>query len=331
MSNNENSNDTRPRVLLTNAIHPSLMPELARECELILAPDTRAGTLSRLVTDVDGLIVRSLLPPDIFDHAVRLRAVVRHGVGLDMIPVEAATARGIPVANLPGSNTTAVVEYCIAAMLHLRRGLAKVDARLRSDGWAAARPLADGSRELGASVCGIVGVGAIGGQLAAAAAGLGMRVVGLTRRPGNLPSGVEAADRATLFANADVVVLCCPLNDQTRGLVDAATLATMKPDAILINVSRGPVVDTTALLDALRGGRLGGAALDVHDKQPLAGNEPAFDCPNLLLTPHVAGITDTSMTGMSRGTVSTLLALLRGERPANVVNPEVFDAPSRAS
>ncbi|WP_418317956.1 NAD(P)-dependent oxidoreductase [Piscinibacter sakaiensis] len=318
--------DRRPRVLLTNAIHPALLPQLEAACEVIVAPDTNAATLKRLIADVDGLIVRSMLPPDIFDAAPRLRAVVRHGVGLDMIPVEAATARGIPVANLPGSNTTAVVEYCVAAMFHFKRRLATLDARLRSDGWAAARPLADRSSELGAAVCGIVGVGAIGARLGSVVGALGMRVLGLTRRPEAVPAGIEAADKTRLFSEADIVVLCCPLNEQTRGLVDAATLALMKPGAVLINVSRGPVVDTVALLDALRAGRLGGAALDVHDRQPLTGDEPIFDCPNLLLTPHVAGITDTSMAGMSRGSVDSLLALLRGEQPSNVVNPEVFAA-----
>jgi D-3-phosphoglycerate dehydrogenase len=269
-------------------------------------------------------VVRTQLPPDVFEHAPRLRAVVRHGVGLDMIPVEAATAKGIPVANLPGSNTQTVVEYCLAAMLHLRRGVATMDARLRSAGWAAARPFADGTSELGGSTLGIVGVGAIGGRLAAICSALGMHVLGLTRRPGTLPAGVEAVDKQQLFARSDVVVLCCPLTEQTRGLVDAATVATMKPTAILVNVARGPVIATDAVLRALREGRLGGAALDVHDRQPLAGTEPVFDAPNLLLTPHVAGISDTSMRAMSEGTIATLLALLRGERPANVVNPQVF-------
>ena len=315
----------KPRVLLTNPIHPELLPELARHCDVVVAPDASTATIARLIGDADGLIVRSQLAPVVFEAAPRLRAVVRHGVGLDMIPVAAATARGIPVANLPGSNTTAVVEYCIAALLHLRRGLATIDVRLRRDGWAAARPLADRGSELARSVCGIVGVGAVGTQLAAAAAGLGMRVVGLTRRPQALPAHVDAVSKETLFACADVVVLCCPLNVETRGLVDAATLATMKPDAILINVARGPVVDTAAVLAALREGRLGGAAFDVHERQPLGGDEAVFDCPNLLLTPHVAGITATSMLGMSRGAVDTMLALLRGERPANVVNPEAFD------
>lgn len=327
MSNPKNRGE-RPRVLLTNAIHPALQLELEQHCDVIIAPDSKAITLKQLVADVDGMIVRSMLPPDLFDHAPRLRAVVRHGVGLDMIPVEAATKCGIPVANLPGSNTTAVVEYCLASMLHLKRGLTSIDARLRRSGWAAARSLADHGSELGAATCGIVGFGMVGAKLAHVANGLGMRVLVLTRRPETLPLQIEVANKATLFAQSDIVVLCCPLNEQTRGLVDAATLALMKPTALLINVSRGPVVDTDALIEALHAGRLGGAALDVHDKQPLVGDEVIFDCPNLLLTPHVAGITDTSMAGMSRGSVTTLLALLNGERPENVVNPEVFAASS---
>ncbi len=315
---------SRPKVLLTDHIHPAVRPDLEAHCEVIVAPDAQPATLARLIADADALIVRNKLAADLFEHAPRLRAVVRHGVGLDLIPVEAATARRIPVANLPGSNTTAVVEYCIAAMLQLRRNLAALDGRLRSAGWAAARPLADGATELRGSTLGIVGVGAIGARVATIGSALGMQVLGLTRRPAGLPAGVTAADKATLFAQADVVVLSCPLSDETRGLVDAATLATMKPGAIVINVSRGPVVDTPALIAALREGRLGGAALDVHDRQPLAPTEPVFDAPNLLLTPHVAGITATSLHGMSRGAVDTTLALLRGERPANVVNPEVF-------
>ena len=315
---------SKPRVLLTNAIHPQLMPLLEQYCEVILAPDASSATIAKLAVDVQGLIVRAQLAPDVFDHAPHLRAVVRHGVGLDMIPVAAATALGIPVANLPGSNTTAVVEYCVAAMLHFRRGLGALDSRLRQGGWAAARPLADVGVELGQSVCGIVGVGAVGAQLAGVAQGLGMRVIGLTRRPEALPAHVQAVNKQALFEQADVVVLCCPLNEQTRGLVDAATVGLMKPGAILINVSRGPVIDTAAVLDALRQGRLGGAALDVHDRQPLTGQEALFDCPGLLLTPHVAGITATSLLGMSEGAVHTLLAMLRGERPTNIVNPEVF-------
>jgi D-3-phosphoglycerate dehydrogenase len=313
-----------PRVFLTNPIHPVLQAELAGRCDLVLAPDTSYATLTRLAADADALVVRAQLPPDLFDHTPRLRAVVRHGVGLDMIPVQAATARGIPVANLPGSNTQTVVEYCLAAMLHLRRGLATMDATLRTEGWATARPLADRGTELAGGTCGIVGLGAIGSRLAAVCGALGMRVLGLTRRPDSVPAGVEAVDKPALFARSDVVVLCCPLTEQTRGLVDAATVASMRSTALLINVSRGPVIDAGAVLQALREGRLGGAALDVHDRQPLSGGEAVFDAPNLLLTPHVAGISETSMRAMSEAAIATLFALLRGERPPNVVNPQVF-------
>jgi D-3-phosphoglycerate dehydrogenase len=311
-------------VLLTDAIHPALLPVLQARCRVLTAPDASAATLQAMVAEADGLIVRNKLPPDLFDHAPRLRAVVRHGVGLDLIPVDAATARRIPVANLPGSNTTAVVEYCLAAMLQLRRGLAGIDATLRSKGWAAARPLADGGTELRGSVLGIVGVGAIGAQLATVAQALGMQVLGLTRRPATLPPGVQAATREQLFAQSDVVVLACPLIDSTRGLLNAGVLAVMKPTAIVINVSRGPVLETDAVIAALQAGRLGGAAMDVHDRQPLQPADAVFSAPNLLLTPHVAGVTATSLHAMSHGAVHTLLALLRGERPANVVNPEVF-------
>ncbi len=314
----------KPRVLLTNPIHPDLMPELARHCDVVLAPDPSTATLVRLIPDAQALVVRAPLAPELFDHAPNLRAIVRHGVGLDMVPMDLVTARGIPVANTPGVNAQTVVEYCLSAMLHLRRGLATMDARMRRDGWAAARPLADSGTDLGGSTCGIVGVGDIGGRLATVAAALGMRVLGLARRPETLPAGVEAVDKQQLFARSDVVVLCCPLTEQTRGLVDAASVAAMRRNAILINVARGPVVDTAAVVAALREGRLGGAVLDVFERQPLTGDEPLFDAPNLLLTPHVAGISDTSMRAMSEVAVATVLALLRGERPRNVVNPEVF-------
>jgi len=312
------------RVLLTSPIHPDMQTVLAAQCDIVLAPDTQASTFKRLIRDVHGVIVRNQLPPDIFDDAPFTRAVVRHGVGLDMIPVQAATEKKIAVANLPGCNSQAVAEYCIAGMLALRRNLAGMDASLRKEGWAKARPAADHYLELGASTLGIVGVGSIGTLIAAMAQGLGMKVIGLTRRPETLPKGVLAADKDLLFAQSDAVVLACPLTEQTRNLVDYSTIAKMKKRAILLNVSRGPVVDTDALVIALREGRLGGAMLDVFDHQPLTGAEQVFDCPNLMLTPHCAGITESSAFVTSEGAVQTMLALLQNERPSNVVNPEVF-------
>ena len=314
----------RFKVLLTNSIHPSYHEELSKECDVIVAPDTKPETLKNLLSDCDGLIVRCQLPEDIFDNAPQMKAVVRHGVGLDFIPVTAATKIGIPVANLPGSNTNAVVEYCMAAIFYFRRRLDVIDSTLRSQGWGKARPLADSSTEISATTLGIVGMGAIGSKLAKAATGMQMNVIALTRRPETLPSGIKAATKEELFSQSDVIALCCPLNDQTRGLVDRASIAMMKSNAILINISRGPVMDTQAVLDALAEGRIAGAAMDVHDQHPLSGDETVFNSPNLLLTPHIASITASSMRGMSKGSVETILAILNGKNVDNIVNPEVF-------
>ena len=314
----------RFKVLLTNPIHPECQQALMRECDVVLALDIKPETLKGLISDCDGLIVRCQLPQDIFADALQLKAVVRHGVGLDFIPVDTATQKGIPVANLPGSNTNAVVEYCLAVIFYFRRRLALIDSQLRSQGWANARPLADPSTEIAATTLGIIGFGAIGSKLANAASGLQMKTIALTRRPEALPSGIRSATKTELFSQSDVIVVCCPLNEETRGLVDQASISMMKPNAILINIARGPVVDTQAIIKALKAGDIAGAALDVHDQQPLTGAEQVFDCPNLLLTPHIASITASSMKGMSEGSVKTILAILKGERPENIVNPDVF-------
>lgn len=310
----------QPIVVLTSAIHPDEHTRLARHASVRVPADAKPETLKAAMADADGLIVRNPLPADIFDHAPRLKGVVRHGVGLDMIPMEAANRHGITVANIPGANTASVVEYCLAAMLHLRRRLPAVDAMLREQGWGPARAYGEGGGELAGATCGIVGVGAIGSRLAAVARVLDMRVLGLTRRPESLPDGVRAVDKATLMRESDVIVLACPLNEQTRGLIDAAALALARPDALLINVSRGPVVDTAALLSALREGRLGGAALDVHDVQPLPKDAAVLRQSGMLLTPHMAGSTTASMRRMSQGAVDEMLRILRGEPPVNWVN-----------
>jgi len=314
----------KPRVLLTNPIHPLHQARLARETDVVVAPDISPSTIASLIVDCDAIMVRSHLAKDVFSHAPKLRFAVRPGVGLDLIPVEAATERGIAVANLPGANTQAVVEYVLAAMFDLRRGLSRIDQVLRRDGWAAAKPLCNDSVELAGSTLGIVGVGSIGRRLAEIATVLGMRVLGLTRRPETLPVGVAAADLKTLMSESDIIVLACPHTEQTHHLINDATLAHVKPSAMLINVARGPVVDTPALIRALEQGRLAAAGLDVHEPAVLKGDEAIFDCPNTLLTAHVAGLTATSFEYSSRLAVDTLLALLRGERPDNVVNKSVF-------
>jgi D-3-phosphoglycerate dehydrogenase len=341
-------------VLLTNALHPDGQRMLDEAgVRSVLAPDVAADTLRRLALEVDGIIVRAQLPADICDHAPRLKGIVRHGVGLDFIPVEAATAAGVPVANLPGCNTQAVAEYVIAQLLNLRRPLLAVDAKLRSDGWDKARalPLGGGAKaasasnvdevlaraegcwvrkrmpaagfsELGGTVLGILGVGNVGARIARIAQAIGMTVIGVCRDPSEVPAGVEAVSMDELFARADALVLSCALTPETRGIVNAARIATMKPGAVVINASRGPVIDTAALVSALHEGRIAGAALDVYDQHPIEPGHPLFDCPNLLMTPHIAAITTTSMRAMSVGAVGEMLRILSGREPEHLVNSD---------
>ncbi len=310
----------RPIVLLTNPIHPDAVAILEPLATLVTAPDARHDTLRRMAKDAVGIIVRAMMPEDICDHAPNLKAMVRHGVGLDFIPVEAATRAGVIVANLPGSNTQAVAEYFFTALTHLRRPLYRLDAALRADGWDAARALANPTSEIGGTTLGIVGFGMVGSRVARIGQGFGMTVIAADRGDRAMPEGVEAVDLPTLFDRADAVAISCALTEETRGLVSADLIARMKPSAVLINMARGPIVDAMAVLAAVDAGRLAGAAFDVYDTHPLPPESPLLASNRLLLTPHVAAITTTSMHAMSVGAAEEMARILRGEPPKNFVN-----------
>jgi D-3-phosphoglycerate dehydrogenase len=312
---------SRPTVLLTNAIHADGEALLKPQADLFIAADTRPETLRAAVRDVDGVIVRAQLPDDIADNAPRLKGLVRHGVGLDFIPVDNATRNGVMVANLPGINTQAVVEYFFAALFHLRRPLGRIDARLRVDGWNVARPMADTATEIGGSTLGILGVGAIGSAIAHVARGFGMSVLGHDARP-IADRAIEPVSLEDLFGRSDVISINCALTETTRGIVDARLIGLMKPTAVLLNMARGPVVVTAALVEALRDGAIAGAATDVYDTHPVPADSPLFACPNLLMTPHIAAVTASAMRAMSVGAAEEMLRILAGERPRHLVNPD---------
>jgi D-3-phosphoglycerate dehydrogenase / 2-oxoglutarate reductase len=311
----------RPRVLLTGPMDPQGERLIAAAAEVMLAPDAQPDTLRRLIADVDVLVVRSALPADLLDHAPRLRGIVRHGVGVDMIPMAAANARRIPVANVPGSNRHAVAEHAIGAVSLLRRRTVRMDRLLRQAGWDRSRALAGEAGELHAQVLGIVGVGEVGLRVAEIAHhGYGMRVLGHQRRLDTLPPFVEGAALDDLLARSDAVILACPLTDATRGLLDARRIALMPRHAVLVNVARGAVIDEDALIEALRKRRIGGAALDVYATQPLPADHPLLALENVLLTPHAAGLTLQSMKRMSLGTAEEVRRLLAGQLPRHLLN-----------
>ena len=316
------------RVLLTDPIDASGEELLrTRGAEVVLAPDASTATVKRLAADVDGAIIRSKLPDDIFEAAPRLRAVTIHGTGTDLVPLAAANARGVLVSNLPGVNAQSVAEYCVMAMLMLARNIVAISSAIRTQPWDEARRLAMPAQEIGGLTAGIVGVGEIGRRVAEVCRrGFGMRVLGHQRHLDRLPPEAQPADLDDLVAQSDFIVIACPLTPETHHLFGAERLAAMKSTAWLINVGRGPVVDEAALIDVLHARRIAGAMLDVYEHYRLPPGHPLFALSNVVLTPHLAGSTRESRARASVRAADETLRMLAGEKPVNLVNPEAWDA-----
>lgn len=312
-----------PVIFSTHSLHPHAVQILEQAGEFVVASAPDQETLLREGCEADVIIVRAPLPGALFDDPPRLRVAIRHGAGLDMIPVEAATQAGVLVANVPGVNAPTVAEHVMMVTLALQRRFRFIDRDLRQAGWTAARAHADLGRDLAGRTIGIVGMGAVGRAVfKRARSGFGLNVIAATRSSISLPEGALRVDLDTLVAQSDVVVLCCPLTAETRGLINRERIGRMKPEAVLINVSRGPVVDETALLVALQQGSIAGAALDVFSTQPLPADHPLLALDNVILTPHVAGITDDSMMRMGTGAAEEAVLVLSGELPRNFCNPQ---------
>jgi D-3-phosphoglycerate dehydrogenase len=313
-------------ILTTHPLHPRAAAMLAGAGDLVVASAPDRDTLLAEGRDADIVIVRAPLPAALFDPLCRLRAAIRHGAGLDMIPMEAATRAGVLVANVPGVNAVTVAEHVMMVTLALSRRFRLVDRDLRVQGWAAGRAHADVGHDLAGRTMGIVGMGSVGcAVFRAARHGFGLDVLAFTRTPASIPEGARAVDLDTLVASADVIVLCCPLTPQTTGLISRDRIDRMKPGALLVNVARGPVVDEDALVDALRTGRLGGAALDVFAAQPLPAEHPLLSLDNVILTPHMAGITEESMMRMGVGAAEEVIRVLAGNLPKNLCNPDAVE------
>ncbi|RWG25508.1 hydroxyacid dehydrogenase [Mesorhizobium sp.] len=307
------------KILSTHPLHPRATSMLAGAGRLVVASALDAKTLAAEAKDADIVIVRAPLPPELFAGASLLRAAIRHGAGLDMIPVEAATAAGVLVANVPAVNARSVAEHVVFTALALLRRFRIMDRDLRAKGWLA-------GREHAGKTIGIVGLGAVGQAVGHIAAhGFDLKVVATTRSLRPAPERVGFLSIDALVEQSEIIVLCCPLTEETRGLISRERIARMKPNALLINVSRGPVVDDEALIEALRKGRIGGAALDVFATQPLPPSHPYFSFDNVIITPHMAGITEESMMRMGVGAANEALLVLADKLPVNLRNPEVIE------
>jgi (S)-sulfolactate dehydrogenase len=283
--------------------------------------DRRAELLDA-VRGVDALIVRNRarIDAELIAAAARLRVLGRLGVGLDNVDLPACAARGIAVIPATGANALAVAEYVLAVALLLLRGAYGSTLAVAAGQWPRAE-LSTG-RELAGKRCGVIGFGSIGRETGRLARALGMRVLGcdpqlavdspLWAEQHTLPRSLDA-----LLGEAEVVSLHVPLTAATRNLIGAPQIARMQPDAILINTARGGIVDEAAVAAALRAGRLGGAALDVFDTEPLPSGSGLVGCPNLLLTPHIAGVTRESNVRVSALIAERVATALDALRPTH--------------
>jgi (S)-sulfolactate dehydrogenase len=289
------------RIVISEFMDPPAVEALRGRFEVDYRPQLvdDPAALSAALGQAQGWIVRNRtqVRGPLLTAAPRLRVVGRLGVGLDNIDLAACEARGVRVIPATGANAQAVAEYVVAVSLMLLRGAYHASAEVASGRWPRAA-LSEG-REAGGKAMGIVGFGSIGRATAAKAAALGMRILGHDPQvpagdPAWREAGAEPLGLDALLAGSDVVSLHVPLVPATRGLLGAERLGRMKRGAILVNTARGGIVDEAALAAALREGRLGGAALDVFDTEPLAAGSPLAGAPRLILTPHIAGVTQES-------------------------------------
>lgn len=274
----------------------------------------------------DAVLMRGPAPftPAVFAAAKGLKIVSKHGAGHDSIDVAAATAHGVAVMVTTGANAAAVAEHSLALMLALSRELPRFDHGLRGGVWK--KPSTQ-VRDFAGRTVGIVGYGHIGKHTARLAQACGAKVVVYSRSRTALPAGMEWEDSLErLLSRADILSLHLPLTDGTRRILGERQIALMKPGALIVNTSRGNLIDEPAMIAALKSGKLGGAGLDVFAQEPPDAANPLFSMPNVIVTPHIASATDAALSQGSLIFTHNVVSYLRGEiyDPANFVNPEVF-------
>jgi lactate dehydrogenase-like 2-hydroxyacid dehydrogenase len=279
------------------------------------------------VRDAEGLHVLVLDRVDaaLLEAAPRLRVVSTSAVGVDNIDLNACTARGIPVGHTPGVVTAATADFAVALMLAASRRLWEAARYVRNGQWKEWSPTLMIGNDLHGKTLGIVGMGRIGQAIAKRARGFDMKILYHSRNrkpPAEARLGATYCSLNELLKESDIVILSLPLTEETRFLIGEEALERMKPSAYLINAARGAVVDTDALYQALSGGNIRGAALDVTEPEPIDTDHPLLTLDNCLITPHIAPTTLETKALMTEMSVTNLLRGLRGEPLLHCANPE---------
>jgi D-3-phosphoglycerate dehydrogenase len=321
--------DSRPLVVVGGAIHPDAKALLEREARVIITDDPTEEGMMRTAAEADGILfrMRPKCTAAVMEACKKLRVVGRHGVGLDSVDIPAATRLGIAVVHAPGSNSQAVAEHALMMMLVCVKRAFELDAATRAGDWSV-KIRGGGTRELAGKTLGIVGIGNVGRRVAKFAGAIGMRVLAydkyvpddeVCRRGAEPTASLEA-----LLPQVDVLTCHTPHTPETHHMINGKTLALMKDGAIYVNTSRGGVQDERALFEALTRGKLAAAGIDVFEEEPSPVDNPLFNLKNVVVSPHMAGVTQEANRQMGVQCAGEMLRVLRGERPDVLVNPEVW-------
>ncbi len=317
-----------PIVIMTHTLPDEWISSLDGECNLIVGPPDAVELDPRLIEmlpQAEGLFTLLTIPvsENVLKLTPKLRVISNMAVGVDNIDINACTERKIPVGNTPGVLTESTADLTMALMLSTARNIFNANLDAREGRWITWSPAGWLGMELNCSTLGIIGMGKIGKAVARRAQGFGMKIIFTDPEP---KSGMDAlrVSLDELFDRSDIISIHAPLTPETRGLINYTTLSKMKSTAILINTARGSLVDTQALVSALREHKIAATALDVTDPEPLPPTHPLYSFPNCLIVPHIGSATQHTRRKMAELACANLLAGLRGEQLPHCVNPEVY-------
>ena len=298
---------------------------------VIQASDKTPATVALLMADADAVVLRTgiKMSAELLSKGTRLKTVSRTGAGFDNVDVDAATAQGVIVSSSLGANTTTVAEHAMALIFSLYKQLPILDRETKKGNFKVRYSYL--SRDLRGKTLGVIGLGRIGSEIAKACHdSFGMSVIAHDeylpeKVKKDLSSWVEFTGLDDLCGRADIITVHVPLTEGTHGLIGVARLALMKKGAIIVNTSRGGVIDEKALADALNSGHLGGAGLDVFEDEPPKADNPLFLCEGAILTPHAAALTQECVVRMAVLGAQRVIDLMNGRLPENIANPQVLN------
>jgi len=301
----------RRAILVTGADLAPQALDLLKDFEVVYAGKTPVEAdlvaLCRAHDPVAVIVRYGKLGAAVMDAAPSLRVISKHGSGTDTIDKEAAAARGIEVRAAAGANAAAVAEQALALLLACAKSVVRLDARMHAGHWDKATHK---SVELNGRTIGLVGLGAIGQRFARMCDAMGMKVLGHDPFAKDLPAFIQRADLATIWRESDAISLHCPLTPENRAMVNAQTLKACKRGVMLVNTARGGLIDEAALLQAVRSGQVGAAGLDSFAVEPMAVPHPFQGEANIILSPHIGGVTSDAYINMGVGAARNVLAVL---------------------